>query len=231
MTALELLSHYKDVLNEEHGHENDRIAIITNTQAVEDGIMLVGMNPSGTDGEELFNYPECHDKWFWNPKHNMMGDYDSKCAYIDLLPLRDGNQKLYCNSGMCRFLGKLLSHTRDYIEDMCPRLIISANRMARYYWGFDKDNPWMGYRFSAPIPTPLGREKQCWKLYKFIGITETGVNRNAKASKLTDKSYFLQYRQHYDRCHRPVGPDKELTFEDIRTIAKFIDSNWEKELH
>lgn len=44
-------------------------------------------------------------------------------------------------------------------------------------------------------------------------------------------SFFLQYRQHKDMFGKPVPEEKELRFADIQTIAKFINSDWEKELY
>lgn len=39
------------------------------------------------------------------------------------------------------------------------------------------------------------------------------------------------YRQHKDMFGKPVPEEKELRFADIQTIAKFINSDWEKELY
>ena len=148
-----------------------------------------------------------------------------------LLPVRNGNQsKVHLDNDIKnRYHGRLLAHTRDYIEELRPRLIIFANATARYYWGFDEENPWMGYTFKK-IESPLDGERKKWKLYQITGIEPTGVNRKVSETNLKG-TYFLQYRQHKARFGKKVSEERELRFEDIQTIAKFIDEGWEKTLY
>ena len=230
MTAEELMDQYKMVREEEFGLG---LGLIINPDAQVGGILLVGMNPSGK-GDDIYSFNECEGA-FWNPKHDMLGGrgrgYDTKCGYIDLLPVRNGNQsKVHLDNDIKnRYHGRLLAHTRDYIEELRPRLIIFANATARYYWGFDEENPWMGYTFEE-IESPLDGERKKWKLYQIKGIKRTDVNRNASETNLKG-SYFLQYRQHKDQYGKPVPKEQELRFEDIQAIAKFIDEEWEKTLY
>lgn len=224
MTAEELMGLYKKVREEEN--VNGGLGLITNPNAKEEGILLVGMNPSGEE-DGTHNYCECENDFF-APKHMMMGDYDKRCGYIDLLPVRNGRQTKVHNDNDIKnkYHGRLLSHTRDFIEELRPRLIIFANS-ANYYWGFGKG--WMGYKFNK-VKTPLDGERKRWKLFQITGIEPTGVNRFITDTNLVG-TFFLQYRQHKDMFGKSVPEERELRFADIQTIAKFIDSNWEKELY
>lgn len=221
MNANELMYRYRQVIDEEPMFKSNEIAIIANENAKKDGILLVGMNPSGCGNFMIYPYLEC-DNNFFNPKHKMMGEFDDRCAYIDLFPFRNGVQGIAADDDECRYRGKLLSHTRDYIEDLRPRLIIYANTSTRY-WGFRGD--WMGYKFFH-IKSPLLGDKQCWPLYKITGIVPTDVNRRSTGSNLENYTYFLRYRQHEDRARRPVPVSKMLTQDDIQLLTSFIDKDW-----
>lgn len=227
MTGKQLLDMYHSFVD-----SNAEYGVITNDQAMRGGILLVGMNPSGSgNGIYDFTIPgnpndRC-EKDFWIPKRKMLGKYLNKCGYIDLLPIREGSQKIATDQKHIDERGKLLSTTRNYIEWLNPKLIIFANS-AQYYWGFNKKKEWMGYQFiniASPLPPP----KNHWKLYEITGIHANELNMQAISTSLQG-SYFLQYRQHKARG-KVVGPELELTFEDIQTIAKAIDSEWEKNLY
>lgn len=224
MTAEKLMGQYKKVRDEEN--VSGGLGLITNPSAKERGILLVGLNPSG-EGDGIYPYSTCRSE-FWDPKHSMMGDYDEKCGYLDLLPVRNGRQTKVHNDNDIknRYHGRLISHTRDFIEELRPRLIIFANS-ANYYWGFGKG--WMGYKFNK-VKTPLDGERKRWKLFQISGIEPTGVNRYVNDTNLVG-TFFLQYRQHKDMFGKPVPEERELRFVDIQTIAKFIDSDWEKTLY
>ena len=233
MTAKELMSCYEEVREKEK--INGELCLITNPKAKTGdnsktgGILLVGMNPSGKgQGDVIKDYKDCNDG-FWISKHSMMGIYDEKCGYIDLLPFRNGTQTIARDNDEIRYRGELLCNTRDYIEELCPRLIIFANKTANYYWGFNKKKPWMGYTFQE-IESPLDGERKYWKLFQITGIEPTDVNRNVNETNLKG-TYFLQYRQHNNRNRKTVSEERVLRFEDIRTIAKFIDEKWEKTLY
>lgn len=193
MTAEELMNRYKKVREEEK--IEGELGLITNPNAKTrdnsrtGGILLVGMNPSGKGDGVISNYIDCKTS-FWIPKHTMMGKYDEKCGYVDLLPFRNGTQTIACDNDEIRYRGKLLCNTRDYIEELCPRLIIFANKTASYYWGFNKKKLWMGYTFEE-IESPLDGERKKWKLYQITGIKRTDVNRNVNETNLKG-TYFLQ---------------------------------------
>lgn len=222
----ELFAKYISVRNEEK--RTERFGLIINSDAIEGGILLVGMNPSG-DGDAMYEYRECKSD-FWNPKHAMLGKYDSRCAYIDLLPVRSGLQRGINTeqaNDTLRFYGKLLSHTRDYIEGLHPRLIIFANG-AKGYWGLDKKSEWMNYRFEQ-LESPLVGKKKKWKLYRIVGILPSDVNRKAESTTL-EGSLFLQYRQHKDARGKIVPKDEVITEQDINLIVEYIDPAWAKTL-
>ena len=229
MDAKTLMDYYKNVVQVEENINAD-LGLITNPNAKKGGILLVGMNPSGS-GQQEYDYRECHSD-FWDPKHKMMGKYDQQCGYIDLLPVRNGRQvNVHLDNDVKnRYHGKLLAFTRDFIEDLCPRLIIFANT-STYYWGLHKKDRWMGYSFEK-ITSPLDGERKRWPLYRINGIEPTGVNRNVTTTNLKG-TYFLQYRQHKDMFGNVVPESRELRFEDIQTIARFIDPKceWEKTLY
>lgn len=224
MMTEKLMKQYKKVREEEG--VNGGLGLITNPNAQVGGILLVGLNPSG-EGDTIHNYNSCRSD-FWDPKHEMMGDFDKKCGYIDLLPVRNGRQaQVHIDNDLKnRYHGRLLAHTRDFIEELQPRLIIFANS-SNYYWGFGKG--WMGYTFNK-VKSPLDGEKKRWNLFQITGIEPTGVNRFVHDTNLVG-SFFLQYRQHKDMFGKPVPEKRKLWFADIQTIAKFIDSDWEKTLY
>ena len=243
MTRKELLSKYEEVLRDEiYGY-----TVETNENAREGGILLVGLNPSNNDSEPEHEYRECTGD-FWNPKHVMMGKYDSRCAYIDLFPIREGSQTKFEKEVSIELKGKLLSIIQDFIEELHPRLIISVNKSSQYYWGFKKvkkdcavksfedeyDKVWMGYEFKRIKPSPLsGRgRKDYWNFYKVTGIVPSAVNKWRKTTSLVEHqdSYYLQYRQHKDANGGEVADDRRLTPDDIRTLVEWIDLEWGKSL-
>ena len=249
-----LLRKYKEVLKENYNGIDYHIAVITNNNAKKDGILLVGLNPAGTpygeprkgeDIRESIEYKECGGQ-FWDPKHEMLGldKYDQKCGYIDLFPIRNGNQdevKEYLdarNNQMNKTMGQLLRITQQYIEYLHPRLIIFANSL-NGLWGLRKKkekglnnytNVWMGYEFEEiqSEEKPLKGDKACWHYYRITGIFPSGVNDNAKETKLNG-TYFLRYRQHKTK-YGSVPANKKITPLDIQTIVEWIDPEWAKTL-
>lgn len=225
MTGKELFNDYHEV------KQSANYGVITNDYAKENGILLVGMNPS-KDGNDVYSFREIaktvdinNEKDFWAPKIKMMGDYTSNCGYIDLFPIRDGRLRIAREQAEIDYRGKLLSITQRYIESLKPRLIIFANTET-YYWGFG--HGWMGYEFIKQI-SPLSSPKDYWKLYKITGITPTELNGRASCTALKD-SFFLQYRQHRDAFGKAVSQDKQLLFEDIRKIVQTIDPELDKQM-
>jgi len=208
------------------------LGVYSNTHAISGGIMMVGMNPSGTNddpnGNDFFEFIHKDNGTFWKPKREMLGEYVDKCAYIDLLPYKNGNQTVAIDKNDIRIRGILLSVTREYIEEIRPRLIIFCNS-SNYYWGFNKKHLWMGYNFKK-IESPLSGAKAKWGLFKITGITPTDVNKNAKTTNL-ENALFLQYRQHRTKFGNTVPPEQMIEFEDLKEIAKMIDIDWEKKLY
>lgn len=231
-------------------HKEIRIASITNKDGIEKGILLVGFNPSSrNDTRESIDYIGSPDEMkamesdvFWGPKHRMLGwnsnyNYDRKCSYIDLFPIRNGTQTEIhddCRNEIIRpIMGSLLGITQDYIEELKPRLIIYANTSSGY-WGFENNKPgdgfWMGYKRERLISPLEGKQdKGRWKFWKITGIEPSGVNKLRTTTQLQN-SYFLQYRQHKARFNNVISPGSELTPSDIKDIVEWIDSVWAKTL-
>ncbi len=234
MDAETLMYYYKNVVQKEE-NINDGLGLITNPNAQKGGILLVGMNPSG-EGQDIYCYLKCHSR-FWNPKHKMMGDYDAKCGYIDLLPIRDPVQdtiikRIKADEDFRRYCGKLLAFTRDYIELLRPRLIIIANKDAWFFWGFSKWK-WMGYTFKDIDIAPESRrelDRGRWPLVQICDIEPTDVNRHSTTTNL-DGTYIVGYRQEGGRAGS-IPKEQKL---NIKKIVEFIDSKlpfeWEKTLY
>lgn len=256
LTRKLLLEHYKEIIKNHEAYlkeqnEDFKVAVITNEQVKEGGIFMFGINPSGSKGPEEFDYHKCWDlkekDKFWDPKHVMMGSnpikkeygidgYDKKCGYLDLFPIRQSSQKRFTanNDKYNELMGQLLSETQDYIEELHPKLIISANQDSFYYWGFEYNKQgkgfWMGYnRIKVESPLIGKQDKGYWKLWKITGIEPSGVNKGRNTTRLLG-SYFLQYRQHKDLYQREVPENRRLTQEDIKTIVEWIDPEWAKTL-
>ncbi len=239
-SAQNLLMKYNNAVGTKKGSFG--FFVINNPIAIQSGIMLVGMNPSGNDPNDGFNeYLKCRRRseggdgdrsCFWGPKHEMMGKYDKYTDYIDLLPIRLTDQKLVDKIDPV-FRGRLLKVTQRYIEEMKPKLIILVNRSALYYWGSNDDASWMGYQLGDPIKKIKGR----WNLYIIQGLKvqkQDRINQDyfKKRGNRTnlEGSYLLQYCQ---VSKRRKYPNKEtiLTASDIENLLKEINPEWEKTLY
>jgi|GEM_PF-3889991 len=252
LTREQLLEQYKKVLIEQGKEFNLCLITNSNINDIKGGILLVGINPCGEPigkGVDPYEYECCQTK-FWRPKHEMMGkddpinNYDKKCAYIDLIPIRTKNQNQllgYLRSENA-LMGALLSYTQDYIESLSPRLIIYANSLCGL-WGLNKTkikgssddkveykNAWMGYDFEPIIQSPLEgiEDKGHWPYFKITGIIPSGVNRMRTTSNLIG-SFFLRYGQHYT-IKGQIPKKQQLTPVDIKRIVESIDPEWAKTL-
>ena len=223
-----LLQEYKDAIKGKSCDYN--FCIISNPNAKHNGIMLVGMNPSGDAGEELFDYSRCTGG-FWNPKHEMMGKYDKYVAYVDLLPIRKTEQVTVGQIDN-DYRARLLEVTQRHIEEMSPRLIIVVNKASMYYWGCNDDATWMGYQLGEPIKQIKGR----WNLYRIQGLKtekKDRINQEYFLERFNktnlEGSYLLQYRQ--VTAWRHPKPEFTITEKDIESLLKEIDPEWEKTLY
>lgn len=234
-----LLSKYKDSVR--HFDLHYEFCIISNSQAKNGGILIVGMNPSGDSGPEIADYfYNCRKKseggWgdkgcFWGPKHDMMGKYDRYAQYIDLLPIRLTPQK-DVDTIDSNYRARLLEVTQQHIEEIGPKLIILANSSAIYYWGSNKDSVWMGYQLEH-----IHLLKNKWELYRIKGLRDKEsdlINRefftkHKFISNLED-SYLLRYCQ-VSKRHKQPKPDEIITETDIELLLKEIDPVWESTLY
>lgn len=216
-----LLQEYKEAIKGKSCDLN--FCIISNPNAKHNGVMLVGMNPSGKTGEEYYDYLSCKGG-FWDPKHNMMGKYDKYVSYMDLLPIRKTDQA-YVDSIDPKLRARLLEVTQKHIEKLSPKLIIVVNRNSLYYWGSNEDATWMGYQLGEPIKQLKGR----WNLYKIQGLKTDKTDRINSEINNTNLTYLLHYRQ--VTTYRHPKPEFTITEADIEALLKEIDPEWEKTLY
>ena len=195
-------------------------------------VLVVGMNPSGSGNVfDMHVFADCHSD-FWNPLHEMLGEFDAEAGYIDLLPIRGGNQNSISNRDS-NLRGSLIGITQQYIEKMQPKLIILANLSAQFYFGLNEriwqKGIWMGYQGEKIFKEnhPLEGAKKRWDLYRITGLRdETDNNKNHRINfKIIDKTnlantYILFYRQH--KAHGNVVKDEEkITANDIKKLLDY----------
>lgn len=242
-TGIELCAAYRKAI--EKFNEPYSLCIITNPNAKKDGILLVGMNPSGNNpnDEASVDYNNCRKKEkgkeysgdpssFWGPKHEMMGKYDKYVNYIDLLPIRSTIQNDVDKMDN-KYRARLLEITQQHIEEIRPKLIILANSSALYYWGSNPDAVWMGYKLGEPIKLLKGK----WALYKIIGLRKEEkelINQEyfAQLNYRTnlEGSYLLSYCQ-VSKRHKYPKPEEIIKESDIESLLKEIDPIKERDLY
>ena len=115
------------------------------------GILLTGINPSGTDVESNsifydFKYTEGS---FWNQKLKLFTPkLLDKVAYLDLFPQKESTQVIFEKETSIDFRARMIETTQMEIERLMPKLVIIANKQSQYYWGFNKNSRWMGYNLE-----------------------------------------------------------------------------------
>lgn len=240
-TGFDLCVAYRKAI--EKFKEQYGLCIITNPNAKNGGILLVGMNPSGNEVDDIpfVDYNLCRKKAeggfgdrssFWGPKHEMMGKYDKYVNYIDLLPIRSTIQNDVDKMDN-KYRARLLEITQQHIEEIRPKLIILANSSALYYWGSNPDAVWMGYKLGEPFKRLKGK----WALYKISGLRkdEKELINQEYFSKHNYKtnlegSYLLSYCQ-VSKRHNYPKPEEIITESDIETLLKEIDPIKERDLY
>lgn len=190
------------------------------------GVLVTGINPSydGNPGEGKYNYSDaisyldiCEKKKGWHIKQQYWirakevfgcpGELTSNIGFIDLFPIRCKEQSDFMrfDAEDKNFILKsnLLKVTQNAIEQMCPKIIIHANKTSGYYWGIDKHSPWMGYVTESvldskeDIPCEI---RELWRPDIDIRII-TDVSKDERCiwkgpSQLVDKkSYLVIYKQ------------------------------------
>lgn len=195
-------------------------------------VLVVGMNPSGSGNTfDMHVFADCHGD-FWKPIHEMLGKFDARAGYIDLLPIRNGNQKSIEKTNP-NFRGPLIGITQQYIEKMQPKLIILANLSAQFYFGLNEriwqKGIWMGYQGEkiSKENHPLEGTKKRWDLYRITGLRdETDDNKNHRINfRIIDKTnlantYILFYRQNKARGN-VVKDEEKITANDIKKLLDY----------
>lgn len=212
------------------------------------GILLTGINPSGNGGENVFytfkkticelNNPKKKISQYWkHKKHQIVGDNGrlvDNTAYLDLFPYFESSQKTFQETirPHIDFQVKVLEITQRIIEELIqPRLIIAANDMAAYYWGFRPDTTWLGYDFIKVDDLPDCLRNTRIQLYR---INPANGFRNASDRVGQDKyhmsnvkgSYFIPYAMYDDR-HYSSCPEKILTPEIVIGLLDWINQQYE----
>lgn len=187
------------------------------------GIILTGINPSFDIKKE--KEPYTHQRYSlsescMNPKRQYWvlakeifyeNVLSHNIGFVDLFPIRctDQNDFEQFDSGDTKKILKrnLLQVTQEEIERLSPRLIIHANKRSSFYWGIDKDYPWMGYEFgdieSSELPN---KEELSLLISRAKGIearTITGITRDDRSirknkeltSNLANHTIILFYCQ------------------------------------
>lgn len=203
------------------------------------GIMLTGINPSGEGGENVYyTFKEAIEdippSQYWkHKKHQIVGKNEeliNNTAYLDLFPFFESSQKKFQETILPHidFQVKVLETTQRIIEEYIqPRLIIAANDMAAYYWGFRPDTTWLGYDFIKVENVPECLKNMRIQLYR---INPVNGFRNASDRVGQDKyfesnikgAYFIPYAMYDDR-HYTTCPDKVLSPELVKKLFEWID--------
>ena len=143
----------------------------------------------GTDNYSLDPKSE-----YWNKLKGKIVRHINQFGHIDLLPILCSDEAVFLK----KYRGKeespefkrfveVLKITQEFIEELCPKLIVYSNASTRYLWGWPKGG-WMGYILEPVVlscPISSGRISQYPKdsLFKIVGIN-TG-NQVIKKEKTT----------------------------------------------
>lgn len=130
---------------------------------------------------------------YWSKKKAQFGEVWDEMAYLDLFPIRETDQGLFEKTfrNMISLRRDLLEITQEAIEEMCPKMIVHANRGSMYYWGVDEHNPWMGYKLTPVGINTYPDLPSCMKsfdrmkrfpLYRIDGFVDSPKRINQKSS-------------------------------------------------
>ena len=156
----------------------------------------------------------------WNPILKIVANqfrvnqpHEEKAAYLDLFPLRVSSQT-DMDKIPVELRANLLRVTQMEIEYLRPRLIVHLNKSSWFYWGIDREHPWMGYGLEK-IENYTGKGE----LYRICGMQNTDSKILPLTKTNLEGTLLLLYKSQTPRGI--LLPEKELlTDEDIREIFR-----------
>ena len=186
------------------------------------GILLTGINPSGTDVESNsifydFKYTEGS---FWNQKLKLFTPkLLDKVAYLDLFPQKESTQVIFEKETSIDFRARMIETTQMEIERLMPKLVIIANKQSQYYWGFNKNSRWMGYNLER-VNEEIIKGKEIY-LYKINGFRPENDRINQDKLHTTHLKYILLYAM-YDQRHEAKYANRILSAEQIEQLYTYL---------
>lgn len=177
------------------------------------GILLAGINPSGTDAERKSTFYDFKyaGGMFWDQKRKLFTPaLLEKTAYLDLFPQKESTQEVFEKKTSVDFRARMIEITQMEIERLRPKLVIIANKQSQHYWGFRKDTTWMGYNLER-VNEDIVKGKEIF-LYKINGFRSEHDRVNQDRLKTTNLRYILLYAM-YDQRHEVKCADRVLTAE------------------
>lgn len=204
-----------------------------NIENAENNILWASINPSnnGDTRERDFNMRWSDVNWsghYWSCFKRRIGDDDSQlrniCGHMDLLPIaitcqKDISKKFFTkeDTPQRKFAATLLRISQEFIEELCPKLIVYSNCSSSFLWGFNEKHPWMGYSFEATsINSKISRgrysEKPKSSFFKFNGIRNSFYGKTE--TNLQEKYFLLDYQV----GGRQEDKKKSIQFSDILEI-------------
>lgn len=205
MNAKELEAEYKKILGDTHFWN------CVDIENARGNYLWSSINPSGKGDEEIpfnlhwvgtDNYSLDPKSEYWNKLKGKIGRHINQFGHIDLFPIHCSDEADFLK----RYRGKentpefkrfvaLLKITQEFIEELCPKLIVYSNASTSYLWGWPKQT-WMGYILEPVVlscPISSGRISQHPKdsLFRIVGInTGNQVIKKEKSTAL-DGTYLL----------------------------------------
>lgn len=200
-------------------------------------VLVTGINPSFTgkqhepvpalagtlEATEWYHFyssfSECSGN-HWNPILKIVANqfrvnqpHEEKAAYLDLFPLRVTSQT-DIDKIPIELRANLLRVTQKEIEYLRPRLIVHLNKGSWFYWGIDREHPWMGYELEK-IENYTGKGE----LYRIFGMQNTDSKILPLTKTNLDGSLLLLYKSQTPRGI-PLPEEERLAEEDIREIFR-----------
>ena len=230
MTDIELAGEYKGILGD---------TLFWNCVSIENarnGFLWCSINPGEVKGGERFN--DCWENMrdigrskYWMTLKRKIGTRLNRFGHIDLFPIHCSDEIDFLST----YRGKeetpefkkfvaLLKVTQEFIENLCPRLIVYSNASTSYLWGWPKQD-WMGYILEPvllPFSITSGRISKHSQdsLFRITGINDSKqVIKEIKTTALKDiGTYILLDNQNDNHFQHP-----EISPEDLDSIIKFLN--------
>lgn len=203
-------------------------------------ILVVGINPSFRINEKnteafpfSFNDKKvCEDDQYYKRiKQIVPEDTSFRIEYTDLFYYRATKQEvenefLKDDTGL-EFMAKQLCITRNFIEEIQPKLIVVFNKGSWKYWGKEynerKDsNVWMGYTFSPNFEVQSNNRKENEEISFLIEGFRSSNQRVCNELKETIlKGIPIYFSKHLAYLSQK---EKDTISEDLRLIIESIKS-------